>query len=520
MRKSSLATLILFTCAGGAEAMHLDPSGLGQALVAPYYTVNAGHQTLLSVRNQTNRGKALKVRFLEGRNGREVLGFNIYLAPRDLWTGAVFSLADDGAAQLITLDDSCTVPAIKTSTTLPQLANGRRVLPFSNAQFSGALDDAGPNELTRTREGYFEIIEMGEVINAGQHTLDDISPAFNGIPANCARLNDAWLPQGYWTANAETDLTVPDGGIAATVSLINTLEGTLYTYQAEAIDAFSSIVQHSNYGSAMPNLSTAVSNAGEAYVEAVVEVGNGLVTSRYPLSRAIDAVSALFMAARIDNEFNTSPSSGARSDWVMTLPTKKFYTDDAIVTGDAIAPFRVKFSQSARDEDFPDPERPGVGAFFCPLVAPPRGEEIGLWFFKRDEFMMRRCDADMGGCMTICRTPSIYWASNVFGFQGAWGGTVDPDNSLFGSQLNQQFPSNDLGVSEGWMNLTFFDAESSGFLPQHLLRADASGRRYKGLPVVALWAASYTNTNVVPGVLGNYASARKHRSAAGFVATP
>jgi hypothetical protein len=64
--------------------------GLGQALIYPYYTVrvvptgligsDAAYNSLLSVVNSTASAKAVKVRFLEGKNSREVLDFNLYLS--------------------------------------------------------------------------------------------------------------------------------------------------------------------------------------------------------------------------------------------------------------------------------------------------------------------------------------------------------------------------------------------------------------------------------------------------------
>lgn len=120
MRLPMLAALVALSLVGESGAVHLDSGGMGQVLVSPYYTVNAGHQSLVTIANRSDQGKALKVRFFEGRNARQVLDFNLYLAPHDLWTGSVFSLAEDGPANLITLDRSCTVPAIRTSTSLPQ----------------------------------------------------------------------------------------------------------------------------------------------------------------------------------------------------------------------------------------------------------------------------------------------------------------------------------------------------------------------------------------------------------------
>jgi hypothetical protein len=116
MKRTSMTAAILAGIAGVAgisnmaNAVYLNPDGLGSVLVYPYYTVNGGNVTLISVVNTTDLGKAVKVRFLEAYNSREVLDFNLYMSPFDVWVAAV---APSGTgAQLLTNDNSCTVPAI------------------------------------------------------------------------------------------------------------------------------------------------------------------------------------------------------------------------------------------------------------------------------------------------------------------------------------------------------------------------------------------------------------------------
>ena len=94
--------------AGTAQAVNLNPDGLGQVLLYPYYTANQGNQTLLSVVNTTDHAKAVKVRFLEGFNSREVLDFNLYLSHHDVWVAAIG--AGENAPTLYIPDSSCTVP--------------------------------------------------------------------------------------------------------------------------------------------------------------------------------------------------------------------------------------------------------------------------------------------------------------------------------------------------------------------------------------------------------------------------
>src|SRR5678816_2362699 len=99
--------------AAPADALMLNPRGTGQVLIYPYYTVNAGYGTLLSIVNTTLHGKALKVRFHEGHDGRVVFAFNLYLSPYDVWVAQTFDTSADGSggAAIATRDNSCTVPA-------------------------------------------------------------------------------------------------------------------------------------------------------------------------------------------------------------------------------------------------------------------------------------------------------------------------------------------------------------------------------------------------------------------------
>ena len=97
--------------AGTAQAVNMNPDGLGQVLIYPYYTSNDGNQTLLSVVNTTAEAKAVKVRFLEGFNSREVLDFNLYMSREDVWVAAIAD--DEGTPTLYIPDTSCTVPYLR-----------------------------------------------------------------------------------------------------------------------------------------------------------------------------------------------------------------------------------------------------------------------------------------------------------------------------------------------------------------------------------------------------------------------
>ena len=136
----ALAGLSTLGLAGAADAIMINPNGLGQVLVYPYYTVRNGFNvgpvsgapfnTLLSIVNTTNSTKAVKVRFREGKASKEVLDFNVFLSPFDMWTAAVepgvgISGSDIPSTMIETNDNSCTIP------TFPRVVACRSVQPSS-----------------------------------------------------------------------------------------------------------------------------------------------------------------------------------------------------------------------------------------------------------------------------------------------------------------------------------------------------------------------------------------------------
>ena len=269
MKRNSLTTALLAGLAGAAglassaHALNLNPDGIGQALVFPYYTVNKGNQTLVSVVNTTNRVKAVKVRFVEGRNSKEVLDFNLYLSPFDVWTGAVFATGATGAASLTTSDTSCTVPRI----TAP--------VPFRNFQYTGANQDwlsaSTPASLAallgaieRTREGHLEMIEMGllQIGTGAAQLADEATHNSTGVPVNCQALVNAWTPGGVWATNGAANIDTPAGGLYGAGTIVDVANGTLQAYNADAIQGFYNNQArpgflHRNPGTIQPDLGDA-----------------------------------------------------------------------------------------------------------------------------------------------------------------------------------------------------------------------------------------------------------------------
>ena len=351
MKKNTMATAIVAGLAGIAgianisTAVNVNPDGVGQVLLYPYYTVNGNNSTVLSVVNTTSAGKAVKVRFLDARNSREVLDFNLYLSEFDVWTAAVFSREAAGPANLVTSDTSCTVPGIESGIFIfPTLADGRRYVPFRTSFFTdftaAGLNTASP---TRTRDGYIEMIEMGSIPT--DSAFGSALTHIGGRPASCASLELAWLSSGVWTAtNGAIDLEAPTGGLFGGAALVNVGDGTYINYNADAVDGFSASVLHTAPGSDRPNLTNANGATPGAVTSYVFDRGR-LITSNWLTAAGggVNAVSAVFDREAVFNEYAVDPDLAASSEWVVTFPTRRYY----VAATSAVAPFTVGYSTAA-----------------------------------------------------------------------------------------------------------------------------------------------------------------------------
>jgi hypothetical protein len=341
-----LAGLGALGAAGTANAVHLNPDGLGQVLIYPYYTVRssagASFNTLMSVVNTTNQTKLVKVRFLEGRNSREVLDFNLFLSPNDIFTGVIVPTAT--GAQLVSNDNSCVTPSDLFSGT----GNRAGLSTFKNFQYSTPNGDSGPTDLDRTREGYFEVIEMGVVTDA-TITGYAVHKQPSGVPNNCPAL-DAYDPgSGAVAPNVfpGTFLTPPSGGLAGRANVISAGTGANYAYDATAFDAWSNIVAYTATGQVTPRLGQASPPVSNVFVGAGAVLSQPLVTGNVNAvwTNGADAFSATIMRNTVLNEYVLDAGTVSQTDWVLTYPTKREYVRAG--TGAATPPFQSNFNMTS-----------------------------------------------------------------------------------------------------------------------------------------------------------------------------
>src|SRR5690554_7476985 len=90
----AIAAVAVMGAASAATAASVNHDGLGQALLFPLYTAEAGNQTTIHLTNTTADFKAVKVRFRRATDSADVLDFNLYLSPYDQWTGVVTNGGD------------------------------------------------------------------------------------------------------------------------------------------------------------------------------------------------------------------------------------------------------------------------------------------------------------------------------------------------------------------------------------------------------------------------------------------
>src|SRR5699024_2241133 len=208
--------------------------------------------------------KAVKIRFIEALNSREVLDFNIYMSPYDVWAGGITGDAG-GGAKLVFSDTTCTAPY------LLETKGGEQ--PFLTAEFT----DGGPTGPERTLSGYVEVMEMGNLTGpaaaAATRTSAAVPPPSGSAGSNadtvCGLFQERWIDgtasngTGEWLADSELDLEAPSGGLFGAGAVINVAEGTMFGYNATAIDGFWSPgrVSHTNPQSLSPSLLDADRNS-------------------------------------------------------------------------------------------------------------------------------------------------------------------------------------------------------------------------------------------------------------------
>ncbi|MGK0272994.1 MAG: hypothetical protein ACI88H_003671 [Cocleimonas sp.] len=324
-------------------------NGVGQALVYPHYTVNEGWTTNINVINTSStHAVAVKVRFRESQNSRDVLDFNLVLSPNDKWSGTV---KEAGAGVVLTTADaSCTIPAIP--------ANGA---PFSsdgygfvnpNAPAQQSFRDSGTQTEARLKEGYAEILPMAwssDILDTVY--MGALHSQTTGIPGSCANVRAAFVPTDVF-GNGVNEALVPARPsllhgtgrptIASDISWTaiptgsNPLRGSMVLINKEGgVAGGTNAVAIADW---MQGLNLLTAQEFPFYLEPTLASAGGLWT----IDGLVDTDEAL-AASTVANEWAENPLNGADQDWVITYPTKSFHVDIESVPGGNIQAGRTDY---------------------------------------------------------------------------------------------------------------------------------------------------------------------------------
>ena len=401
MKKSVLALSITAAVAGlgfagGAQAMvaiggatagsdlFLNGDGVGHILMVPYFTAQADNSTLINLVNtDTINGKAVKVRFRGAGNSDDIYDFQVFMSPGDVWSASI-SKGADGRAKFTTTDATCSKPS----------ASVLNSTSFVTARLDPTLTADG--KANATREGYVEIFNMADIPKRDAASLEiahPYQPATTnqaGPDVDADAVNDLYQAIKHvssvapcsgaaWSALDTTNLAnaaaakaagllPPSTGLVGNWTIINVVSAAAWSGAAVAVqsgaNALTPVLGNVVYwpqtadavGATIDNYtadpllrSTAVYRNNGAYV---ADATPGVAAAYYDLPdlstsySAFGAGNALVQAANITNaiaatsatnEFLTNTAINASTDWVFSMPSRRYSTAldyAAIAAGD------------------------------------------------------------------------------------------------------------------------------------------------------------------------------------------
>lgn len=234
-----------------AAGLAINEAGTGHILVVPYFTTQGTNATLLNITNtDTVNGKLVKVRFRGASNSDDIFDFTLALSPGDVWAGKV-SQGADGRSQLETSDKSCTLPSIvatqrnsfptgrlPASFTDAQKANETRegyieILTMADIAKAGNNDQAATvASIPATNPLFTAIKHVNGVAPCTTTTLDLLktdSTAYRVAAGGAAGVNT--------TSAQGKGLSYPSGRLMANWTIIDTVKTATFSGAATAVRA-------------------------------------------------------------------------------------------------------------------------------------------------------------------------------------------------------------------------------------------------------------------------------------------
>ena len=340
----SIATMIGgLGFAGAASAQAVDrlavnDSGTGHILINPYYNVQNGNMSVFHVVNtDTSNGKAVKVRFRGASNSDDVLDFQVFMSPGDVWTAAI-SKGADGRAQLTTNDNSCTLPAI---------AKGVQI-PFVLDRLPAAMSDE--DKANNTREGYMEILTMADI--KAPSALFTATKHVGGVaPCDATGVLTGTLATGAATPG----LANPTGGLFGSWYIINVAQTTTYSASSYAVVANPAQdgdgLTRNVFSPQSADVSFGQFSADPLFKAGLLPAQNfdfpDLSTPYFTANSqaAADSQAAALTESlargAVLNQYANDASISAKTDWVFSMPTRRYNVAANYAVASTAAGYRV-----------------------------------------------------------------------------------------------------------------------------------------------------------------------------------
>jgi len=508
-----------------ATGFAVTPAGVGHMLVLPYFTTQAGNSTLINLVNtDTTNAKAVKVRFRGASNSDDIFDFQVYMSPGDVWTANVSATAD-GRSQLSTSDKSCTLP----SSVSQAFVTDR--LPASYTQ---------DQRYAETREGYVEIFNMADIPPKALTTAGVTTTAANALftavkhvsgVAPCTATTLGTLTQNPTdTLTAHTlGFQAPSTGLFGNYTIINVPATTTYSSELTAIvaesapgvaglgnivffpqtgtaattvDAFTADPSLRTIGGAAANgvqngAGTSVSNTLPIITAAFFDLPD--LSTPYlsttapgntaPLIQAQTLTQALAVKT-ITNEYITDSSISAKTDWVFSMPTRRY----SVALDYATTPFTRVFSNFAA----------AVGAgndFFTRTSTSLVNGQICVTADSQKLYDREETTANTGFVISPGTASAVSWCGETSVVSFNAGGATQP--SALGAKLARKDIDGGSAYVQGWAVFG-----TAGPTVKQSGGPQAGG---SGLPILGSAYLKATNPAVGAGVSGTFGGSWNHR---------
>ena len=303
---AALAGVSALGATGAAQAVSVNPDGLGQALIYPYYTVRD------KVRRHRRRravhlaavGRQLDAVGEGGEGplpGGQELPRSSRLQPLPVAQGRM-GCRDH--------PDGRPAPASTRRTCRARRLRCRTARPTRRCSSTSRTPARRPTVPIRR-----SIVPVRATSKSSRWAT-----SFRARTPKSTVTHIAGVPPCDDFSTASADTVPGSGGLFGNMTLINVLAGEDYGTEATALEGFSSTALWFTPGSVDPQLALVNPKTSVVTTGTFTYVTDWSVTPD-----AVNPVSAVLMHNHVYNEFIVETGTKSGTDWVVTMPTKRFY---------------------------------------------------------------------------------------------------------------------------------------------------------------------------------------------------